>query len=740
MRCFSANTSTPSTTRTGSRFRPACGRRLGTAACVTRGMDGCLVVYTRDGWERFVCVRLEGLDPFSREARQLSRFLFSGAVEAEPDKQGRVMIPPAARRAREARPGGRGGRRARSRGDLGSRRVAHTARRGRRECGACCRTPCSTTRLTISRFSPSEVRELLAVAPGQTVVDATFGAGGHATLLAADLKGKGRLVAIDRDPSAQHYFERFSERAASSRGYCAAPSTPCSPSSRATACDADAILFDLGISSMQVDRPERGFSYAVDAPLDMRMDPSAPVSAKELVGDADERELAELFRRFGEERFSRQIARAIVRRRAERPFERTWRPRRHDPSAVPAPRRFGDGHPARRVFQALRIAVNDELGVARAGAALGVDMLRAGGRLWSSASIRSRTASSSAFSSPRRGAARARPSCRCASADESPTLRLLTKKAVRPSPKRDGRQPALGLGASPSGRQDRRASDGCPRPARPARPQARARPTPDAAPRAARRARSAAPGSAAGRLDRHRWGAPRRHRRAERRRPAAADGARPHRAQIVEIRAENDAPRGGHSRRGGQRTRRSGRRRQARSRPAGEGDVPRAGGPARNQMSARLSTGASACSSRSSRSSSRSRSREPPGCRPYEGPPRAARGQPAAARRSCFRPAAGRSSIAWESSSRSARRRRPCTRIRARSPSRASSPRRSRTTSTSTRRRCSRRSPTGSRRSSTCSARRIPSGQRCSRGESWPASASTPRSVGSTRRDAPRRR
>jgi len=144
---------------------------------------------------------------------------------------------------------------------------------------------------------------------------------------------------------------------------------------------ADAILLDLGVSSMQVDRPERGFSYAADAPLDMRMDPSAELSARALVNEAEERELALIFRRFGEERYARPIARAIVRRRAERPFERTSDLAETIKHAIPTPARFGEGHPAKRVFQALRIAVNDELGALEAALPAAVRMLRPGGRL-----------------------------------------------------------------------------------------------------------------------------------------------------------------------------------------------------------------------------------------------------------------------------------------------------------------------------------------------------------------------
>ena len=132
---------------------------------------------------------------------------------------------------------------------------------------------------------------------------------------------------------------------------------------------------------MQLDRPERGFSYAADAPLDMRMDPASELSARELVNEAGERELTQIFRDYGEERYARQIARAIVRRRREQPFERTGELVETIKAAIPAPARFGEGHPAKRVFQALRIAVNDELGSLEAALPAALEMLRPGGRL-----------------------------------------------------------------------------------------------------------------------------------------------------------------------------------------------------------------------------------------------------------------------------------------------------------------------------------------------------------------------
>ena len=132
---------------------------------------------------------------------------------------------------------------------------------------------------------------------------------------------------------------------------------------------------------MQLDRPERGFSYAVDAPLDMRMDPSADVLRARARQRGDERELADIFKRYGEERYARQIARAIVRRRSTQPFERTGDLVEVIKAAIPAPARFGEGHPAKRVFQALRIEVNDELGALERALPAALEMLRPGGRL-----------------------------------------------------------------------------------------------------------------------------------------------------------------------------------------------------------------------------------------------------------------------------------------------------------------------------------------------------------------------
>jgi 16S rRNA (cytosine1402-N4)-methyltransferase len=277
-----------------------------------------------------------------------------------------------------------------------------------------------------------EVRELLDVQPGDTVVDATFGAGGHAALLAAQLKGNGRLIAIDRDPTVRPYFEQFRRQAGVTARFLRGQASVVLGQLADNDVGADAILFDLGVSSMQLDRPERGFSYAGDAPLDMRMDTGAELSARELVNEASERELTKIFRSYGEERYARQIARAIARRRRSQPFERTGELVETIKAAIPAPARFGDGHPARRVFQALRIAVNDELEELEEALPAAVEMLRPSGRIAviSFHSLEDRIVKQF-FRAQERGCICPPdlPVCACG---REPVLRVLTKRPVRP--------------------------------------------------------------------------------------------------------------------------------------------------------------------------------------------------------------------------------------------------------------------------------------------------------------------
>src|ERR1700709_1885803 len=207
-----------------------------------------------------------------------------------------------------------------------------------------------------------EAIELLDPQPGQTVVDCTFGAGGHARLLGGRLGATGTLIAIDRDPIAAERFAELAPELSCSSRFIRASFVEGLAQLRDEGVQADIVLMDLGMSSMQIDTWARGFSYSYDAPLDMRMDPGLERSAHELVNESEPRHLETIFRDLGEERYARPIDRAIVRARQKGPIDSTIALVDVITRAVPAPARFAGGHPAKRVFQALRIAVNDELG------------------------------------------------------------------------------------------------------------------------------------------------------------------------------------------------------------------------------------------------------------------------------------------------------------------------------------------------------------------------------------------
>jgi 16S rRNA (cytosine1402-N4)-methyltransferase len=226
-----------------------------------------------------------------------------------------------------------------------------------------------------------EAIELLNPQPGQTVVDCTFGAGGHARLLAGRIGSSGTLVAIDRDPVAAERFAGMAPHLAPSTRFIRASFVDGLELLRDEGVRADVVLMDLGMSSMQIDTWQRGFSYSYDAPLDMRMDPDLELSAFKLVNESESRHLEAIFRELGEERYARPISRAIVRARQKAPIESTIALVDVITRAVPAPARFAAGHPAKRVFQALRIAVNDELGQLDAVLPLAWGLLRTGGRL-----------------------------------------------------------------------------------------------------------------------------------------------------------------------------------------------------------------------------------------------------------------------------------------------------------------------------------------------------------------------
>lgn len=217
--------------------------------------------------------------------------------------------------------------------------------------------------------------------PGAVLVDGTLGLGGHAEalLLAAPTC---RLVGLDRDPEA---LRRSAERLApyatrTTLVHAVDDELPQVLERLAVGCVAG-VLLDLGVSSPQLDEPSRGFSYARDAPLDMRMDPTARTSAADVVNGYDAPALVRVLREYGEERFASRIVAAIVRERTRAPFDGTARLAELVRTAVPAATRRTGGHPAKRTFQALRIEVNDELGVLRRTIPAALDSLCVGGRM-----------------------------------------------------------------------------------------------------------------------------------------------------------------------------------------------------------------------------------------------------------------------------------------------------------------------------------------------------------------------
>ena len=228
-----------------------------------------------------------------------------------------------------------------------------------------------------------ELIDVTAPAPGETAVDCTFGAGGHARLIADRLGPAGTLVCIDRDPAAEERFEELASEAPCEARFLRMDYAEGLELLAEEGLRADIVYLDLGISSMQVDARERGFSYSYDAPLDMRMDPTQELDAREIVNGWDDRRLSQLLRRFGDEPNARRIAREIVRRRRKAPITTTGELTEAIEAAIPAAvrRNFGGGHPAKRSFQAIRIAVNGELDSLERALPFGWDLLRPGGRM-----------------------------------------------------------------------------------------------------------------------------------------------------------------------------------------------------------------------------------------------------------------------------------------------------------------------------------------------------------------------
>jgi 16S rRNA (cytosine1402-N4)-methyltransferase len=238
--------------------------------------------------------------------------------------------------------------------------------------------------LEMTEHIPVLAGELIDVTeprPGETVVDCTFGGGGHARLVAGLIGPEGTLIGIDRDPVAEERFAELAADVTCHTRFIRAGFAEGLEQLKAEGQTADIAYMDLGMSSMQVDTLERGFSYVYDAPLDMRMDPDQELTARDVVNEWDERQLARAIKEFGDERYASQIARAINRRRRKVAIETTQELVDVVAGAIPAPARFAGGHPAKRTFQAVRIVVNDELGQLERALPYAWDILRTTGRL-----------------------------------------------------------------------------------------------------------------------------------------------------------------------------------------------------------------------------------------------------------------------------------------------------------------------------------------------------------------------
>ncbi len=225
-----------------------------------------------------------------------------------------------------------------------------------------------------------ELIDLLDPHPGETAVDCTFGGGGQARLIAERIGPAGVLIGIDRDPLAEERFAELSAEVSCQTRFIRADFVSGLTQLLQEGAEPDLIYLDLGMSSMQVDTWARGFSYAYDAPLDMRMDPDQELTAQEIINTWDERRISRLLREYGEERYANQIARAIGRARRRTELTSTQQLVQAIKAAVPIPAQFAGGHPARRTFQALRVAVNDELTQLDAALPVAWELLRPGGK------------------------------------------------------------------------------------------------------------------------------------------------------------------------------------------------------------------------------------------------------------------------------------------------------------------------------------------------------------------------
>ena len=285
---------------------------------------------------------------------------------------------------------------------------------------------------------PEELVEILDPRPGETFVDCTFGGGGHARLLAGRLGAEGELIAVDRDPASEQRWREFAADAPSRTRFLRADFVAAIEGLRGEGVRPDGFVFDLGMSSMQLDAWERGFSYAYDAPLDMRMDPEQRLTAAEIVNEWPQERIAHVLRDFGEERRAGSMAREIVSRR---PIETTSELVAAVKAAIPPADRFGRGHPAKRAFQAIRIAVNGELDALERALPAAWELLPIGGRLGAISfhSLEDRRVKH--FLADRARGCICPPEVPVCVCGREPEAELLTKRALAPTPEEIERNP-----------------------------------------------------------------------------------------------------------------------------------------------------------------------------------------------------------------------------------------------------------------------------------------------------------
>jgi 16S rRNA (cytosine1402-N4)-methyltransferase len=281
-----------------------------------------------------------------------------------------------------------------------------------------------------------ELIDLTEPAAGENVIDCTFGAGGHAHLMADRIGASGTLVCVDRDPAAEARFEELAADVACETRFLRMEHGEALELLRAEGFRADLVYMDLGVSSMQVDTRERGFSYSYDAPLDMRMDPEQELDARAIVNGWDERRLAQLFRSYGEDPNARRIAAEIVARREREPFDTTGELVDTIEAALPAAvrRQFGASSPAKRVFQAIRIAVNDELDSLDRALPAAWQVLGVGGRFAAISFHSLEDRRVKRFLADRAQGCICPPDMPVCGCGRTPEAEILTRRAVAPTP------------------------------------------------------------------------------------------------------------------------------------------------------------------------------------------------------------------------------------------------------------------------------------------------------------------